>query len=45
MEIIEIVKNRVKSNEELFNEDETKIILDNIEIFSKVYVIGILDEN
>lgn len=44
MEIIEIVKDRVKLNEKLFSEEETKMILDNIEVFSKIYVIGMLDK-
>nr|DAP14856.1 MAG TPA: hypothetical protein [Caudoviricetes sp.] len=44
MEIIEIVKDRVKLNEKLFGEKETELILENIEIFSKIYVIGLLDK-
>lgn len=44
MEIIEIVKDRVKFNEKLFSEKETELILDNIEVFSKIYVIGLLDK-
>lgn len=44
MEIIEIVKDRVKLNEKLFSEEETKMILDNIEVVSKIYVIGMLDK-
>lgn len=44
MEIIEIVKDRVKLNEKLFGEKETELILENIEIFSKIYVIGMLDK-
>lgn len=45
MEIIEIVKNRVKLNEKLFSEEETKMILDNIEVFSRIYLLGLLDKN
>jgi hypothetical protein len=45
MEIIEIVKDRVKLNEKLFSEEETKMILDNIEVFSKIYLLGLLDKN
>jgi len=45
MEIIEIVKDRVKLNEKLFSEEETKMILDNIEVFSKLYLLGLLDKN
>nr|DAE68776.1 MAG TPA: hypothetical protein [Caudoviricetes sp.] len=44
MEIIEIVKNRVKLNEKLFSEEETKMILDNIEVFSRIYLLGLLDK-
>lgn len=44
MEIIEIVKDRVKSNEKLFSEKETELILNNIGVFSKIYVIGMLDK-
>lgn len=44
MEIVEIVKDRVKLNEKLFGEKETELILENIEIFSKIYVIGMLDK-
>lgn len=45
MEIIEIVKDRVKLNEKLFSEEETKMILDNIEVVSKLYLLGLLDKN
>lgn len=45
MEIIEIVKDRVKLNEKLFSEEETKMILDNIEVFSRIYLLGLLDKN
>ena len=45
MEIIEIVKDRVKLNEKLFGEKETELILDNIEEFSKLYLLGLLDKN
>nr|DAY88735.1 MAG TPA: hypothetical protein [Caudoviricetes sp.] len=45
MEIIEIVKDRVKFNEKLFSEKETELILDNIEVFSKLYLLGLLDKN
>lgn len=45
MKIIEIVKDRVKLNEKLFSEEETKMILDNIEVFSKLYLLGLLDKN
>ena len=45
MEIIEIVKDRVKFNEKLFSEKETELILDNIEVFSKLCLLGLLDKN
>lgn len=44
VEIVKIVKDRVKLNEKLFSEKETELILENIEIFSKIYVIGMLDK-
>ena len=44
MEIIEIVKDRVKLNEKLFSEKETKMILDNVEVFSRIYLLGLLDK-
>ena len=43
MEITEIIKNRVKLNEKLFSEEETKMILDNVEVFSRVYIVATLD--
>ena len=45
VEIVKIVKDRVKLNEKLFSEEETKMILDNIEVFSKLYLLGLLDKN
>lgn len=44
MEIIEIVKDRVKLNEKLFSGEETKMILDNVEVFSRIYLLGLLDK-
>lgn len=44
MEIIEIVKDRVKLNEKLFSEEESKMILDNVEVFSRIYLLGLLDK-
>ncbi len=44
MEITEIIKNRVKLNEKLFSEEETKMILDNVEVFSRIYLLGLLDK-
>lgn len=45
MEVVEIVKDRVKLNEKLFSEEETKMILDNVEVFSRIYLLGMLDKN
>ncbi len=45
MEITEIIKNRVKLNGRLFSKEELKMILDNIEVFSKLYLLGLLDKN
>ena len=44
MEITDIIKNRVKLNENLFSEEETKMILDNVEVFSRIYLLGLLDK-
>lgn len=44
MEITEIIKNRVKLNEKLFSEEETKMILDNVEVFSRIYLLGLFDK-
>lgn len=44
MEITEIVKDRIKLNEKLFSEEETKMILDNVEVFSRIYLLGLLDK-
>lgn len=45
MEITEIIKNRVKLNGKLFSEKETELILNNIGVFSKLYLLGLLDKN
>ena len=37
-------KYAIQNNEKLFSEKETELILDNIEVFSKIYVIGLLDK-
>lgn len=44
MEIIEIVKNRIESNEKMFNKEAIELIRNNIEVFSRVYVIGLMDQ-
>lgn len=41
--IIEITKQRVKANEKTFNQEEMKIIQDNIEMASKIYSLGNAD--
>lgn len=43
MEIIEIVKKRIESNQKMFSKEEIGLICDNIEIFSKVYIVATLD--
>lgn len=43
MKIEEILKERVKENKKLFNKKEIKIINSNIDIFSKIYLMGIYD--
>lgn len=43
MEIIEIVKERIESNKKMFSKEEIGLICDNIEIFSKVYIVATLD--
>jgi len=45
MEIIEIVKKRIKSNKKMFSKEEIGLICDNIEVFSKLYLLGLLDKN
>ena len=37
------IKKRISENEKLFNENERKIIANNINIFVKVYKLGYLD--
>lgn len=39
----DIVKERIKENEELFTMEELKFITDNDNIIKKVYFLGILD--
>lgn len=43
MEIIEIVKERIESNKKMFSQEEIGLICDNIEIFSKVYIVATID--
>lgn len=43
MEIIEIVKKRIKSNKKMFSKEEIGLICDNIEVFSRVYIVATLD--
>lgn len=44
MEIIEIVKERIESNKKMFSKEEIGLICDNIEVFSRVYTIGLMDQ-
>lgn len=39
----EIVKERVKENEELFTMEELKFIKDNSKILKKVYLLGLVN--
>lgn len=41
--IIEITKQRVKTNEKIFSQEEMKIIQNNIEMASKLYSLGNVD--
>lgn len=45
MEIIEIVKQRIESNKKMFSQEEIEFICNNIEVFSKLYLLGLLDKN
>lgn len=38
-----LIKERVNKNRKIFNENETKMILTNIKLISKVYLLGLLD--
>lgn len=38
-----LVKERVEQNKNMFTENEIKIIEDNIDVFSKIYLIAIID--
>ncbi len=39
----EIVKERVKENERLFSEKELKLIRNNSRIFTKIYLLGLIN--
>lgn len=43
--IVEILKERIKENKNLFNKEEMKVINENLNIISKIYLIGILDKS
>ena len=43
MEIIEIVKQRIDSNKKMFSQEEIEFICNNIEVFSRVYIVATLD--
>lgn len=38
-----LIKERVNKNRRIFNENETKVIFANIKLISKVYILGLLD--
>lgn len=39
-----IIKERVKSNTNIFNKEDIEIITQNINLVSKIYVLGLLDK-
>lgn len=43
MEIKEFIKERIESNKGLFKKDELEKIKTNIEIISKIYLLGSID--
>lgn len=43
MELEEIVKERIKENEKLFNKEELETIENNIILTKKVYMIGLVN--
>lgn len=40
-----ILKERIKGNENLFTKKEREVISENLDIFLKIYLIGILDKS
>lgn len=43
IKIEKIVEERIEENQKLFNEEELKIIKNNVNIIKKVYLIGLLN--
>lgn len=43
--INELLKERIKENENLFNKNELQVIYSNINIIENIYLLGILDSN
>lgn len=43
MNVERIVKERIKENENLFEEEELKIVNDNIKITKKIYLLGLIN--
>lgn len=37
------LEERIKSNIEMFNEKEVEMMLHNIKLFAKIYLLGIID--
>lgn len=42
-DVVEIVKERIEENEKLFTREELKIIENNFNIVTKIYLLGIVD--
>lgn len=38
-----LVKERINENKKLFSKDENKVILSNVNLINKIYLIGFLD--
>lgn len=43
MELEELVKERIKENEKLFNKEELILLNNNVSIIKKVYLLALLD--
>lgn len=41
----ELLKERIKANVRIFNKKEVETVLHNINIFAKIYLLGIVDVN
>lgn len=44
VKVVEIVKERIEENKELFTEEEFGILKNNFNIVTKIYLLGLLDE-